>query len=59
VFGYGGLGYLFGTQWEVISELLSNISGFALGLVLLGIGVWLGFRRYKVLAARRMKVPEP
>lgn len=58
VFGYGGLGYLFGTQWEVISELLNNISGFALGLVLLGIGVWLGFRRYKVLEARRTKVPE-
>jgi membrane-associated protein len=58
VFGYGGLGYLFGTQWEVISDLLSNISGFALGLVLLGIGVWLGFRRYKVLEARRSKVPE-
>jgi membrane-associated protein len=57
VFGYGGLGYLFGTQWEVISELLSNISGFALGLVLLGIGVWLGFRRYKVLAAGRTKSP--
>lgn len=58
VFGYGGLGYLFGTQWEVISELLSNISGFALGLVLLGIGVWLGIRRYKVLEARKLKVPE-
>jgi membrane-associated protein len=58
VFGYGGLGYLFGTQWEVISDLLSNISGFALGLVLLGIGVWLGFRRYKALEARKAKVPE-
>ena len=58
VFGYGGLGYLFGTQWEVISDLLSNISGFALGLVLLGIGVWLGFRRYKVLEARKTKVHE-
>lgn len=58
VFGYGGLGYLFGTQWEVISDLLSNISGFALGLVLLGIGVWLGYRRYKVLEARRTKIPE-
>ena len=58
VFGYGGLGYLFGTQWEVISDLLSNISGFALGVVLLGIGVWLGFRRYKVLEARKTKIPE-
>lgn len=58
VFGYGGLGYLFGTQWEVISELLSNVSGFALGLVLLGVGIWLGFRRYKALEARKAKAPE-
>lgn len=58
VFGYGGLGYLFGAQWEVISDLLSNISGFALGIVLLGAGVWLGIRRYRTLEARKTKIPE-
>ena len=42
IFGYGGLGYLFGTQWEVISDVLSNVSGLILGLILLGIGIWLG-----------------
>lgn len=47
IFGYGGLGYLFGTQWETISNVLSNISGLALGLVLLGFGLWLGIRRLK------------
>lgn len=47
VFGYGGLGYLFGTQWEVVSDFLSNISGLMLGLVILVIGVWLGIRQLK------------
>jgi membrane protein DedA with SNARE-associated domain len=47
VFGYGGLGYLFGTQWEVVSNFLSNISGLMLGLVILVIGVWLGIRQLK------------
>ncbi|MBP7228082.1 MAG: VTT domain-containing protein [Longilinea sp.] len=38
---YGGLGYGFGSQWELISEFVSNFSGFVLGaMVLLG-GVYL------------------
>ena len=47
IFGYGGLGYLFGTQWEVVSDFLSNMSGLMLGLVILVIGVWLGIRQLK------------
>ena len=47
VFGYGGLGYLFGTQWEVVSDFLGNISGLMLGLVIFVIGVWLGIRQLK------------
>ncbi len=58
IFGYGGLGYLFGTQWEVVSDLLSNISGLALGLVILGIGIWLGVRRLKMIEARKAEVPD-
>lgn len=58
VFGYGGLGYLFGTQWEVVSDLLGSVSGLALGLVILGVGIWLGVRWWKVIEARRAKVPE-
>lgn len=38
---YGGLGYAFGSQWELISDFVSNFSGFALGAVLLGTGVYL------------------
>jgi membrane protein DedA with SNARE-associated domain len=53
IFGYGGLGYLFGTQWEVISELLSNISGLALGVLLFGTGLWLALRWGKNMGARR------
>lgn len=58
IFGYGGLGYLFGTQWEVVSNLLSNISGFSLGLVILGMGIWLGIRRIKAIGAGKAEVPE-
>ena len=58
IFGYGGLGYLFGTQWEVISDLLSNISGFALGLIFLAIGLWLGIRRLRVIHANKAKTSE-
>ena len=58
IFGYGGLGYLFGTQWEVVSDVLSNISGLSLGFVILGIGIWLGIRQYKKIEARKAEVPE-
>lgn len=52
IFGYGGLGYLFGTQWEVVSDLLSNVSGLALGLVILVVGIWLATRWLKNNNAR-------
>jgi membrane-associated protein len=38
---YGGLGYAFGSQWELISEFVSNFSGFLLGAVVLGAGIFL------------------
>jgi len=53
IFGYGGLGYLFGTQWEVISDLLSNLSGLALGLLLLGAGIWLAIRWGRAIESKR------
>jgi membrane protein DedA with SNARE-associated domain len=52
IFGYGGLGYLFGTQWEAVSELLSNVSGLALGLLILVAGIWLAMRWLKNNNAR-------
>jgi len=42
---YGGLGYLFGSQWEVISQFLSDFGGLALGLALLGGGIYYFMRR--------------
>ena len=44
---YGGLGYLFGSQWEVVSTFISDFGGLVLGLVLLGIGIWLARRRLR------------
>ena len=58
IFGYGGLGYLFGSQWEMISDILGNISGLSLGLVILGIGIWLGIRQYKKIEARKAEAPK-
>jgi membrane-associated protein len=57
IFGYGGLGYLFGTQWEAISDVLSNISGLLLGLLLLVVGAILAIHWSKTGAAhiRRAK----
>lgn len=39
IFGYGGLGYLFGSQWEVVNEFLSNFGGLTLGGIIFAIGV--------------------
>lgn len=58
IFGYGGLGYLFGSQWEMVSDLLSNISGLGLGLVILAAGIWLATNWLKAIDAKRTKVPE-
>lgn len=58
IFGYGSLGYLFGTQWEVVSDVLSNVSGLSLGLVILGIGIWLGIRQLRSIEARKAEAPE-
>ena len=51
IFGYGGLGYLFGAQWEAVSAFLSNMSGLLLGLLILGVGIWLGLRRLRTSTA--------
>jgi membrane protein DedA with SNARE-associated domain len=49
IFLYGGLGYLFGSQWEVVSTFISDFGGLVLGLVLLGVGIWLARRRLRRL----------
>jgi membrane-associated protein len=36
---YGGLGYWFGSQWELVYDFISNFGGLALGIVLFGFGI--------------------
>ncbi len=38
---YGGLGYAFGSQWEMVSDFISNFGGLVLGIVVLSAGIWL------------------
>ena len=58
IFGYGGLGYLFGTQWEAVSTFLNNISGFLLGLVILAIGIWLALTILRKNEEAKEQVPD-
>ncbi|MCC9077459.1 DedA family protein [Litorilinea aerophila] len=44
---YGGLGYFFGSQWEALSELISNFSGLLAGIVLLAGGLYLWTQRLR------------
>jgi membrane-associated protein len=36
---YGGLGYWFGSQWELVYDFISNFGGLILGLVIFGFGI--------------------
>ncbi len=36
---YGGLGYIFGSQWELVYDFISNFGGLILGLLILGFGI--------------------
>ena len=58
LFGYGGLGYLFGSQWEVASEFMGNFGTLVLGLAILGAGIWLARKRMKATEKPNEKVPE-
>ena len=55
---YGGLGYLFGSQWELVSDFISNFGGLILGIVVLGVGVWLGTKWLKNIENAKSNVPE-
>ncbi len=41
---YGGLGYAFGSQWELISDFIADFSGLLVGILVLGIGIFILFR---------------
>src|SRR6266487_1951603 len=55
---YGGLGFWFGTQWELVSNFISNFGGLLLGIVFLVGGVWLGLRHWKIIEERKQNIPE-
>ena len=42
--GYGLLGYLFGSQWEYVSDFISNASGLLVGLLIAGAGAYMLIR---------------
>ena len=44
---FGALGYIFGSQWEVISDFISDFSGLLVGVVILGVGLYVLFRRQR------------
>lgn len=58
VFGYGGLGYIFGSQWEVVNEFISNFGGLILGLIILGVGIWLGRRGLQLVEDAKENISE-
>jgi membrane protein DedA with SNARE-associated domain len=58
VFGFGGLGYLFGSQWELVSDFINSFGGLLLGAILLGLGIWLWLKKMKSIRPSEGKVPE-
>ncbi len=44
---YGGLGYWFGSEWELVSNFISNFGGLTLGIILLIAGITLAIRRLR------------
>jgi membrane-associated protein len=44
---YGSLGYIFGNEWETISQFVSDFSGLTLGLAVLAIGLYIWLRQRK------------
>jgi membrane protein DedA with SNARE-associated domain len=58
IFLYGGLGFWFGSQWEMVSNFISDFGGLLLGLVLLIGGIWLGFKRWRIIEERKQNISE-
>ena len=50
---FGSLGFIFGSQWEAISQFVSDLSGLLAGIALLGLGLYFLFRRRQASKARK------
>jgi membrane protein DedA with SNARE-associated domain len=52
---YGGMGYLFGGQWDLLNEWLSDYSGWLGGLIIAGIGLYfLGQHKLKIFRSSKL-----
>ncbi len=48
---FGGVGYAFSSQWEEMSQFVSDFSGVLVGVVILCAGIFIIFRRQRAIAA--------
>jgi membrane protein DedA with SNARE-associated domain len=44
---FGGLGYLFASQWELVGQVISTFSGLSVGLLFLALGAYFLIQRRK------------
>jgi membrane protein DedA with SNARE-associated domain len=44
---YGGLGYAFGSQWELVSQYLTDFSGWLVAILAIGAGICFLLRRQR------------
>ncbi len=56
---FGGLGYTFGSQWELISQFVSDFSGVLVGVALLSAGLyfWLSHQKQRQTGAVAYRIP--
>lgn len=57
ILGFGYLGYLFGSDWEVVSDFITNFGGLMLGLVVLITGIVLAIRWFRTGASQTNHSP--
>jgi membrane protein DedA with SNARE-associated domain len=51
--GYGTVGYLFGNQWQVIAQAMSDVNGLLGGLTIIALGLyWMRRRQHRRRLAR-------
>lgn len=56
---YGGLGYWFGSEWELVSNFINNCGGLLLGVLILVAGIVLAIRWSRSSAGQTRKNEQP